>query len=483
MKLKELIQTLSVLRVEGSTEISIKGVSANSKNISPGHLFIARRGKTFDGTLFLPEARRSGAVAVVSDFYNPAARDMTQVIVSNVKEAEALLAKAFYRHPSNELMTVGVTGTNGKTTTTFYLKNLLEMMGIPCGLIGTVENCIGGKVYHSTHTTPDVVSNHRFLREMINEGCLAAVMEVTSHALDQERVAHLDFNAAIFTNLSQDHLDYHRTMEEYAAAKSKLFTSLTPAASAIVNSDCIYSEAMVRHCRASIFRYGIIKEADLSAQILQSDATGSEVLFKWRGEKIAAFLPVVGKYNIYNAMGAMLVPLAKGSLLSEIVPLLESLPQVPGRLERVENKAGFSIFVDFAHTPDALEKVIETLRPLTEKRLITLFGCGGDRDSLKRPLMGRAASSSDYLIVTSDNPRSENPETICREIEDGILNCPYRVIIDRRAAIHFALNMLQKGDLLLIAGRGHESVQMVGKQSLPFHDPSVAAEICQELFL
>lgn len=483
MKLKELIQNLTVLRVEGSTEISIKGVCANSKSISPGHLFIARRGKTFDGTLFLPEARRSGAVAVVSDFYNPAAKDMTQVIVSNVKEAEAVLAKAFYRHPSSELMTVGVTGTNGKTTTTFYLKNLLEMMGIPCGLIGTVENCIGGKIYHSTHTTPDVVSNHRFLREMINEGCLAAVMEVTSHALDQERVAHLEFNAAIFTNLSQDHLDYHHTMQEYASAKSKLFTTLSPAASAIVNSDCIYSEEMVRHCRASIFTYGITKKADLSAQILQTDAQGSEVLFKWRGQEMIAFLPVVGKYNVYNAMAALLVPLSKGSLLNEIAPLLESLPQVPGRLERVENKAGFSVFVDFAHTPDALEKVIETLRPLTEKRLITLFGCGGDRDSLKRPLMGRAASSSDYLIVTSDNPRSENPKTICREIESGILNCPYSVIIERRAAIRFALNSMQKGDLLLIAGRGHESVQIVCKQSLPFHDPSVAAEICQELFV
>lgn len=485
IKLSELLQNLPECQVKGSNELLITGMSSNSKCVTPGNLFIAKKGKAFDGKQFISEAIQAGASAIVTDFFDPAFKQVVQVIYPDIASIESMLAANYYRHPSRELFMVGMTGTNGKTTTSFIVKNLLDHFIGSCGLIGTIEYIVGPQRYPATRTTPDVISNHKMLREMVDQGCQAAVMEVTSHALDQGRVDQIDFDAAIFSNLTLDHLDYHGTMENYGYAKRKLFERLGKDKWAIVNQDSAWTPYMLQGCSAHILSYGIDRPADLQASniCLQQDGTQAKVAYQ--GKTLNCYWPLVGRFNVYNCLAAMAVVLSQNISLEAIADQISQMRCVRGRLQAVNNCLGIKIYVDFAHSDDALLNVLATLKEVQPPsgRLIVIFGCGGDRDRSKRPKMAQACEKyADLCIVTSDNPRSEDPQQICREIVAGFSTSKiYQIELDRRAAIQKAIELACPDDLILIAGKGHETYQIFAHQTIEFDDCKVAADICSQL--
>lgn len=487
MKLKKLLKNLPQITVKGSKEIEITGISSYSKQITPGNLFIARKGKTDNGNRYIGEAVSSGANAVLTDIYDPFLKDTVQLIHPNPGSLESLLVAEFYQYPSKELFMVGITGTNGKTTTSFIIKSLLEQLMGPCGLIGTVEYIVGRHRYEATRTTPDVTLNQKMLKEMVRQGCKAAVMEVTSHALDQGRVDKIDFDVAVFTNLSQDHLDYHHNMEEYCKAKGKLFKSLgqknggeKKESIAVVNADSPWLNQIIEGCQTKIITYAIDNEADLKATNIEFGSLETKATLIYRGEKVVCSWPLIGRFNVYNALAAIGVGLAKNFPLQKIVETFATLQPIRGRLERVRNEIGYQIFVDFAHSEDALANVLQTLKELKQKRIITVFGCGGERDAAKRPKMAEASEKfSDLSIITSDNPRSESPETIIQAIIRGFKDSnAYIVELDRREAIKKAIDLASLDDIILIAGKGHESYQVFAHQTIKFDDSQVARELC-----
>lgn len=464
MKLKKLLKDLDV-DVKGSREIEVTGISSHSQFVSPGSLFIAKRGGTFDGTEFIPKAIETGAVAVLTDFYNPFLQGIVQVVTPNVTKLEALLAKRYYGTENSPLFLIGITGTNGKTTTAYLIHHLLPK----CGLMGTIETIIGKQRFPAQLTTADVVTNHKVLKEMAEEGLKAAVMEATSHALDQNRVEEVKFDVGVFTNFSQDHLDYHGSMDAYLDAKLKLFDQ---SKLAIYNQDDPTAEKF-----AEGVTYAIDSSADLKAENISISIEGTtfDLLYKNRVVKIAS--PLIGRYNVYNVLAAFAVLLSKGESLASMKKKLMTFPGVPGRLERIENPQGIHLFVDFAHTPEALLKVLETLEGIKRGKIITIFGCGGERDEGKRFLMAEAAEKySDQVIVTSDNPRGEDPLKICNEIAKG-LKREVLIEVDRRSAIERGIFMAEKNDTVLIAGRGHEPFQKIGGRRIPFDDRQVAYAI------
>lgn len=486
MKLKRLIKDLPDAEVKGSKEIEITGICAHSQQVAPGNLFIAKKGKTFDGTQYIPEAVQTGAVAVLNDIFDPSLK-VSQIIHPNVSEIEAKLASAFHQRPSQELLMVGVTGTNGKTTISYLLKHLFDTCKKTCGLIGTIEYLIGNHAVRATHTTPDVTTNQKMLRDMINHDCKAAVMEVTSHALHQGRVKEIAFDVGIFTNLSPEHLDYHGTMEAYCHEKRKLFESLDPGnkkgegypKAAIVNVDDAWADEMIKGCRVPLITYSIVNPSDLRATDIQLKAEGISYLLEYRGETYSVSLPLIGRFNVYNSLATIACGISQNIPIDTILKAVKTFPPVPGRLELVKNPRRLKVFVDFAHTPDALSNVLKTLKELTNGRLITVFGCGGDRDPYKRPKMGRISEEySDLTVITSDNPRSENPGKIIDEIAHGFQD-PSRFVVkeDRREAIAEAIRIAQPDDLILIAGRGHEPYQTFAHQTVEFNDREVAEDI------
>lgn len=482
MKLKKLLKNVPFKEIKGSCDIAITGICSNSKLVSPGNLFVARRGKSEDGEKYIPEAIEAGAVAVVTDIANPFLKNVTQIIHPEVVFIEGLIAANYYQYPSNELFMVGITGTNGKTTTSFLVKYLLDQLGNECGLIGTIEYIIGQHHYEATRTTPDVISNHKMLREMVNQGCKSAVMEVSSHALDQGRVVNIDYDVAIFTNLSLDHLDYHKDMEAYASAKNKLFTSLNEKNSrkktAVVNNDSLWTGKILDGCFLDVLTYGIDNNADLLAKDICLSASLTTFNLTYKNETYFCRSPLVGRFNVYNYMAAISVGLVRGEPIQKLIDILSNFASVPGRLEPVENPLGVKIYVDFAHSDDALQNVLECLSELKMNRIITLFGCGGDRDRNKRPKMAEVAERySDYTIVTSDNPRSEDPKKICAEIVTGFKKKNYEIQVDRFLAIKRALEIAEKDDIILIAGKGHETYQIFAHQTIEFDDRKVAREL------
>lgn len=490
MKLKKLLKDISVKEIKGSREISITGLCANSKVVAPGNLFVAKRGRIDDGAQYIQEAISAGAVAILTDIYDPSLRHVTQLIHPDVGAIESLLASQYYQFPSQELLLVGVTGTNGKTTTSFLIKHLLDQLNEPCGLIGTIEYIIGKQRYHATRTTPDVISNYKLLREMILQQCSSAVMEVTSHALDQGRVQNLEYDVAIFTNLSVDHLDYHLTMEKYFEAKQKLFTSLKSSPKqgkkflkkAILNKDSPWSEKMGQNCSVPIITFGFSHDADVKASGIQLNPNETRFTVSYNGKEVECCTPLVGRFNVYNSLAAISLGLSQKVPLEKIAASLSTFPSVPGRLERVFNDLKMNLFVDFAHSDDALTNVLECLHEFKKGRIITVFGCGGDRDHSKRPKMARAAEKlSDFCIVTTDNPRSENPEKICQEICQGFLNNQWIIEMDRYEAIKKAITMATVNDMILIAGKGHETHQIFAHKTIEFDDCKVAAQICKDL--
>lgn len=475
MKLKKLIQQISDIEVKGSREIEITGLCANSKLVSPGNLFIAKKGLKVDGGRFIPDAIAAGAVAVLTDMYDPFL-EVVQLIHPDVAKIEAILAAAYYQHPSSALKMIGITGTNGKTTTSFLIKHLLDTAGVKTGVIGTIEWIIGDSHFPASMTTPDVITNHKLLKEMVGAKCQAAVMEATSHALVQNRIGEIGFDIALFTNLTQDHLDYHGDMESYARAKERLFLGLSEDKWAIFNAD----DPTQFGTKAKILTYGIEQPADLKAKDLKLSDKGIQFTAVYKGLAIECKSPLIGRFNVYNLLAAIAAGLCFGLTIEHCVTALKTFKGVPGRLERVKNRLGLNIFVDFAHTDDALERVLETLIPIKKGKLITVFGCGGDRDKQKREKMGRVVSRlSDGAIITSDNPRSEDPEAIIQQILKGFdSKCPFSVEVDRYKAIQKAIEQMGKDDILLIAGKGHEKEQIFAHKVIPFDDVEVAKQCC-----
>lgn len=475
MRLKKLLEMVPLTLYRGSKEVEITGLSANSKRIAPGNLFIAKKGLSKDGSDYIDEAVRHGAVAILSDIPNPFLKDVVQLLHPDITKIEGILASAFYGLPSKKLFVVGITGTNGKTTTSYLVKHLLDESQIKMGLIGTIEYLIGDKRHPSERTTPDCISNHKMLKEMINEGCQGAVFEVSSHGLAQRRVDAIDFDVAVFTNLTHDHLDYHHTLENYESEKAKLFASLDKTKTAVINIESPASKRMIAACPAHILTYGFSKVADLYADEMQLMTHETRFKANYKGQSLLFTSKLVGKYNVLNLLAAIGVALAKGIEFSSLPPLVESFSGVRGRLERVGSSL---IFVDYAHTPDGLENVLRTLQEIKTGRIITVFGCGGDRDKEKRPLMGRIADEfSDVVIVTSDNPRSEDPQVIIKEITSGFKSKSPIVEIDRAKAIELAISLAEKHDLILIAGKGHETVQVFLDRQIAFDDREAVLNI------
>ena len=482
MKLKKLITGLPITVYKGGLDVEITGLCAHSRCVGPGNLFIAKKGSVDDGAKYIEEALSAGATAILTDLPNPFLKGIVQLVHPFPERVEGALASRFYQNPSQELYVVGVTGTNGKTTTTYLVKHLLDQLGSPCGLIGTIEYLVGSYRFEADRTTPDAITNQKLHREMVKQGCKAVAMEVSSHGLAQGRCDQIDFDAAVFTNLSQDHLDYHHTMEIYAQEKAKLFTSLSSNKTAIINNESHWKDEMIANCRAKILTYGFTPECCLYADELYLSPSRSAFTIHYQGQKVRFVWDLIGRYNILNCLAAVGVCLSKKIPLAQLSAPVESFPGVCGRLEKVENRRGLNMYVDYAHTPDALEKVLNCLQELKQGRIITVFGCGGDRDKTKRPQMGKAAEKgSDFTIVTSDNPRSENPRQICEEIATGFSTSDFKIVTDRRLAIEQAIQMATVKDLILIAGKGHETYQLFSHQTLPFDDKKISQEIANRV--
>lgn len=488
MKLKKLFKDINV-EFRGSKELEIKGLSNNSKRIVPGQLFIARKGRKYDGNQYTEEAIESGAIAVLSENYNPFFKNITQIIHPNPSCLEPLLASRFYENPSHELHTIAVTGTSGKTSVSSLIHELLgtldkqapELSGrSSCGLIGTLGVDTGRGCYPTGHTTPDSLVVQKMLREMVSNGCSLAVLEVTSHGLEQGRVACIDFEVGIFTNLSHDHLDYHETMQQYAEAKSQLFNSSSYAKKmrvAIVNGDDPHLSTILKDFKGSIWRYGKGPESDFKLLKISPSPDLTYFSFSYKECVYNASTLLPGEHNVFNCLAAIATLFCFGHEIDSILKKLATIESIRGRLERVKTPYG-AVYVDYSHKPDALAAALSTLREVHgESKITCIFGCGGDRDRSKRPTMGKIAQeNSDFAIVTSDNPRSESPMAIIEEVLSGMKRKNLLVEPDRALAIAKGLESLDKDGVLLIAGKGHETYQIVGHRVLSFDDAEVVRE-------
>jgi len=487
MRLSDLAATLATARLEGE-DLRPGGLCADSRKVKPGDLFFCLPGHTVDGHDFAAEAVARGAAALVVERRLPLG--VPQIVVKDGRLALAVMSDRFYGSPSARVKVIGVTGTNGKTTTTHLIERILQEAGRTCGVIGTIEARYAGRSLPMSTTTPDSLELQRLLAGMAAEGTGYCAMEVSSHALEQGRVKGVKFRTAIFTNLTQDHLDYHGTMERYAAAKELLFSRLGnvyPAepderSYAVLNADDPASAAFARATAVETVTYGIDRPADVRAEDIRITARGTSFrAVTFRGEADIA-LRLVGKFNVYNALAAIAAALLEEIPLEVVKTGLERVPGVPGRVEAVDAGQPFAVIVDYAHTPDGLENVLRAVKEIAERRLILVFGCGGDRDRGKRPIMGKiGARYADYCILTSDNPRTEQPEAILDDIEAGLREdrVPadrYERIADRRAAIEKAVEMASPGDVVLIAGKGHETYQIIGHRRIDFDDRLVAGE-------
>lgn len=487
MKLKKILQNIPSLTVKGYKDIEITGLCNNSKQAAPSYLFFAKKGLSQNGNEYIAEAIAAGVVAVATDLYNPFLENVVQIIHPNITELEAILVERFYNSPSHKLLTIGITGTNGKTTTSYLVKHMLDKLSMPCGLIGTIEWIIKDNVFPSTHTTPNLLTNQKLLSEMVSAGCQSVSMEVSSHGLDQGRVRSIDFDFAVFTNLTQDHLDYHLSMPAYASAKAKLFSSLTPSCHkpypkrAIINIDSPWSSTFIEASKVPVVTYGFREDAMVRASNPKLSLTGSSCNIHYSGHTTTFETPLIGAFNIYNCLGSLAIGLSLGYDLEKLLSILSSFSGVPGRMERVPNDSKKHIFVDYAHTEDALFNVLSALKEVVPGKIFCLFGCGGNRDQLKRPKMGAVAEKlCDSVFLTSDNPRGEPPEQIIQEILLGIQNKDrIQVEIDRKKAIALAIGQLSEEDALLIAGKGHENYQIFSGHTIHFDDRIMAKAYCQ----
>ena len=479
MKLELLLGNVATIKVEGSLDRDITSICYDSRRVKPGALFVAMKGGNADGAAYIPQAIAAGAEAVVTES-DVMAGSATKVFVADTRLALADLAAAFFQHPAKALKIAGVTGTNGKTTTAFLIKHICEQAMHRCGLIGTVRYEIAERILPATRTTPESLEVQDLLWQMQSAGCKAAVMEVSSHALMQTRVRGVEFDAAVFTNLTQDHLDYHHTMEAYFEAKTRLFSGLLDQkkrGQAVINLDDRYGQLLVQKFRDQfpITTYGVGAQSEFRASNVRIDFHGMSYQLDARGKSYLVRLPLIGAFNVANSLAAIAASNALGVDVRTAVLALAQAPAVPGRLEAVVGQRQFKVFVDYAHTDDALLNVIKTCRELKPARLIVVFGCGGNRDKSKRPRMGAVVDQqADYAIVTSDNPRKEDPWTIIEDITPSMTPGKFEIVIDRKQAIRAAIDIAQPRDIVLIAGKGHETYQEFGDHTIPFDDVAVA---------
>jgi UDP-N-acetylmuramoyl-L-alanyl-D-glutamate--2,6-diaminopimelate ligase len=505
MKLSDLIEALSPLQVTGGAEQEIRGLFCDSRKVEPGGLFFALKGTASDGHLFINAAVERGAAAIVLEDCTYLRTGFPCLLVSDARLAMARSAARYHGDPTSRQPLVGITGTNGKTTTSYLVEAILESGGLPAAVLGTISYRFGNSVIEASHTTPESTELQSALKILADAGARSFVMEVSSHALEQKRVDGCHFDVGVFTNLTRDHLDYHGTMESYLAAKLRLFSDLLrptegkPRRRAVVNMDDPYGAVVAANAACPVITYGVDYRGDVRAEDVSFSVSGIAGRLVTPQGATSFSSRLVGRFNLANILAAAGVGSALELPLAAIKKGIESHQTVPGRLERVENDRGITVLVDYAHTGDALENVLKTLNELKSGRIITVFGCGGDRDRGKRPLMGGIAGRlSDLAIITSDNPRTEEPLSIVAQVRDGMLPEGIReyrpddiadgfsekgfvVIVDRREAIRRAIRIARHGDIVLLAGKGHEDYQIIGTTKHHFDDREVSASALKEL--
>jgi UDP-N-acetylmuramoyl-L-alanyl-D-glutamate--2,6-diaminopimelate ligase len=496
--LSKLLDEIKITESSGDLNTQVSGVTDNSREVKDKYIFACMPATyespyaswTYrtDGHDYIANAIDNGAsVILVQKPLSEISQKngVTYIRVDDTRIALAKVSASFYDHPSRKLLMVAVTGTNGKTSTCYLSKSMLSFGGKNTAILGTIVQRVGGKDISAGMTTYEAHRLQKALRDILDEGMDAVVMEASSHAIELKRVDEVDFDVAVFTNLTQDHLDFHKGMSGYLAAKTKLFADLgnyKKQVYAVVNADDPASEHIIRNTKAEVITYAVNTNADLKVTSFQSKSEGLSFVVSIRGkDDLEVNLQLLGEYNLYNALGAIGVGVSQGLSLDVIKEGLERVDSVPGRFDRVNCGQDYAVIVDYAHTPDALERVLTAARKLTNGRLITVFGCGGDRDKTKRPIMGEMATSlSDYSIVTSDNPRTEDPMRIISHILDGVKGGEYEVIPDRRSAIEKAISIAKKGDFIVIAGKGHEDYQIIGTTKIHFDDKEIACEFIKK---
>lgn len=503
MTLQELFASVDTLMIAGDLQREVLSVTEDSRQVKPGTVFVAIQGEHHDGHQYVRQAHRQGAVGVVveKEGYDTFAPPKNQLLpasirVKNSRKTLGLLASRLCGMPSTHLQMVGVTGTNGKTTVTHLAKALLEVQGHHVGLMGTVGYLFGTERRTASHTTPASGELQAMLKAMVKAGMDIAVMEVSSHALALDRVAGCEFDIVVFTNLTQDHLDFHRTLDDYFQAKLKLFTEYVDDRQkkghkrALINADDQWASVVLQHCSIPVWTFGLYAQADIKAEAIRLSMGGTEFVVNSPFGRMTINSQLVGEHNVSNMLAAIGIGLEMGMTIPMIERAVQAVINVPGRFERIDEGQAFTVVVDYAHTEDALYRLLQAAQAIKQGRIITVFGCGGDRDAGKRPKMGRvAARQSDLLIVTSDNPRTENPQAILAQIEQGIQSvlpeerCPYQIIPDRAEAIHAAVAEAKAGDLVLIAGKGHEDYQIIGTRKIHFDDREEARKALQQRML
>lgn len=476
MKLSHLLQDIRVKGAYQDTEIL--GVAYDSRKVSPGSLFVAIRGYETDGHKYIGAAIEAGAAAILAE--EEVESSVPVLVVENSRKALAKVSATWFGYPHRSMRFIGVTGTNGKTTTTYLIKQILELTGRKCGLIGTNQNMIGERILPTERTTPESYELHALFRQMADEGAEDVIMEVSSHSLALSRVYGIPFEVGVFTNLTQDHLDFHGTMEAYREEKAKLFRMCRYG---ILNGDDPASEAIQKGATAEIVTYGFKNSCDLSAKEIHMCACGVAFCAEYKGMAEEIKLGIPGEFSVYNALCAIGAALMLGVRMEDIKNGLALSHTVQGRAEVVPLGLPFTVMIDYAHTPDGLENIIKTVKGFAKGRVITLFGCGGDRDKTKRPKMGKIAGElSDFSIVTSDNPRTEDPDAIIRDILAGMTEFQgkYAVVTDRKEAIRYALEIGKPDDVVILAGKGHETYQIVGKEKHDFDERVILRELASE---
>ncbi len=482
MKLSQLIKNIEIKEIKGSDQVEIKGIAFDSRIVKPGDLFVCISGFQTDGHIHAPAAVEKGAAAIIAE------KDLSElgiscIIVENSKKAMAEVSSEFYNRPQDKFCLIGITGTNGKTTTTYLVKSVLEAMGKKVGLIGTNQNMIGTEIIPSKHTTPDSLELMRLFAKMVEKGVEYVVMEVSSHSLALDRVSACLFDVGAFTNITQDHLDFHKTMEEYLETKGILFKNSKVG---VVNGDDDGAEYLINNSNCEeMLTYGVDYDGDMKASNINLTESGVTFNLACKGKTYDVELDIPGKFSVYNALTALGCLSAAGISLDDAVKFLKVARGVKGRVEVVETGKDYTVIIDYAHTPDGLDNVIQTIRGFAKARVITLFGCGGDRDKTKRPKMGKIASSmSDLSIVTSDNPRTEDPNEILKDVLVGVVEGggEYVVIPNRFEAIEYALDHAEKDDIILLAGKGHETYQILADRTISFDEREIVGKLLGKSF-
>lgn len=480
---RDIVYGISLQKVIGSTEVTVEALTLDSRNAGAGSLFFAVAGTRFDGHDFIAKVIEQGCRVIIAEKEVAVPEGVTLIVMENSHKATGIVASNFYGEPSRQLKLVGITGTNGKTTTTTLLYNLFMQLGYKTGLLSTVVNKIGAETIPSTHTTPDPIALNALLAQMVDANCEYCFMEVSSHAIHQYRIAGLEFAGGVFTNITHDHLDYHNTFKEYLDVKKRFFDELPVTAFALTNIDDKNGRVMIQNTRAKVVTYAMKSPADYKVKVLENQFSG--LVLNINGKEVWSRL--VGDFNAYNLLTAYAVSILLGEEEEEVLRVLSSLESVEGRFQYFISESGVVAIIDYAHTPDALENVLKTIANIRTKNetLYTIVGCGGDRDKAKRPEMARIACElSDKVILTSDNPRSEDPNQIIEEMNAGVPGYHFKKtisVVDRKQAIKTAISMAEKGDIILIAGKGHEKYQEINGIKHDFDDRQIALELFEQM--